>query len=299
MAQITQQYTNPATGLNSEVNLTAELIKLRLDSQTDTPKEDWCIRLSGGGVSSYVASVNNIVEDGLDGRPSSAPSGKIWTRVKTATAGATAVIPVDWTTGFVEGDVVALLKSDGTYEYAYVDAVVAATSIAVYSVQAGVAVAGFVQAVKIGDRILNVANEVYTSSLGEGSVLGLKSQLEKPGTPTFVLAQGAGNSIGVTITAPASNSATIAYYDVYVSDVAFTTIPVGQEPDSKNNASIVSAINVTTFGGGANARMFADAGAGGAIGTGTAYWVAVVAKTGTGLQDVNMSSFTVSTITTD
>jgi predicted RNase H-like HicB family nuclease len=131
----------------------------------------------------------------------------------------------------------------------------------------------------------------FVSSLARSGIFGIRSQLQRPAVPTVVLADG-GTSIDVTITAPTSNGETIVSYDIFVSDAddfSDGTIPVGVAPDVEDTTTVGSAVNVTTYKGGATE------GNGGDISAAT-WYVAVIAKTATGRYDFDQSAVVQSSV---
>lgn len=131
--------------------------------------------------------------------------------------------------------------------------------------------------------VINVTTGLLPNASGRGLnyAPGVITQYERPSSPEVSVADGTGDTVDVTITDVEEDAVT--HYDIYVykQSARPDRIEPNQQPDAvdKTVAQIASAINVSTYGGGAD---YVPSGTGGSLSSADAIWVAVVAKDGTG-----------------
>jgi len=295
------RYTKALDGTEAEVNATLSLDRVRLTTETG-PQDVPVIRASQGS-RQIILDASGIVDKLLDGRPSSPPDGLY--AIEAAVA-VTAGDPVALTDAEMvllgsptssSGFLLVMQDNAGTgMQKAIVSTVDALgtppreNQITVYGERDGSAVlSGFESDIKVGDIILfvpaaYVLANLISSSLAEDSGMGLKAYLEQPAAVTFTVAQAAGDQILVTITE--SSDTEVTHYDVYVKDSYFSEIEGSEQPDIADIASSSFSSGsyegyASTYRGGANTRN------GGNLVSGSAYYVSVVAKTGSGKRNIN------------
>jgi len=220
--------------------------------------------------------VTEAVDAILNGRRTSFRTGQVGAFLTAKEPATETAIAVDDDTGFADGDPVAIFNTSSagvptSPEYRLISGSPSGNVITLNS--------GLTAAKYKGARIVRLRG--FDVSCGTNGRGGVKSQLTAPSAPSISVADG-GSKITVTVTANDEDEAT--HYDTYVRTSRFRVIEPGWIPDDENRTSVAS-FDVTTHGGGVDA---VPDGAGGSIGSDT-YYVAVVAKNGTGRRDVDES----------
>jgi hypothetical protein len=226
------------------------------------------------------ATATGPVDDAINGRRTSFRTGLSGAFLSAKEPAGETAIAVDDDDGFAAGDPIAIFNtsSDGvptSPEYHLVDSV-AANVITL-------AGSGLTGAMYEGARIVNLADRAFDVAVGIDGRPGVKSQLTAPSAVSIAIVEDSGD-IAVTITANDEDEAT--HFDTYVRDARFRKIEPGWVPDDADRTDVASAFNVTTFEGGAD--CVPDGGGGALVSSGT-YYVAVVAKNGAGVRDVDES----------
>jgi hypothetical protein len=284
---MTVEYKDPADSAIKTKSVTMDIARFRPDSEPSVIEKVF-LKASASGYSDVYEDIDRLSSDILDGKPSSARFGITQSYIDTAfSSGGTAlsVTPAANASGnaFVVDVPCVVLSAYGTVVGYFTPTAVSADftleATGAGSLQANADIGAIVQQFK-----------VFDSPIGENAIVGIKAQLERPGTPSATVAAGAGTSLDVTITAPTTKVSTVTHYDIYASDATLLVdgtpvIEPNRTPDKADvtAASIGSAQNITTYGGGT------DAGGGTMSGT-TTYYVVVVAKDGAGQVDVNESA---------
>ena len=285
------QYRDPGTGALTDKNVTLDVATLKRYADTST-FETVCLHAKVGANEVYEHIANPSV-DLFDGKPSKPKAGVAQATLNaTVSIGGTSITTYEdaEALGIVADIPCAILSSYGVVVDYVVPSAVATSTITVPT-------SGWESVeVALDKGYLIQKLEPQESSLGDNSVFGIRSQLERPNPPTLVAADGGSQTIDVTLTVPASNAYVVKGYDIYVIDDSETFDPTNPAidpnriPDTLDTTTIGSAVSVTTYGGGA------DAG-GGTIVAGD-YYVVAVAKDGTGVYDINESALSdVKTVT--
>lgn len=222
-----------------------------------------------------------ILKQLIDGRGSNAFDEATYTTL-TAKEIAQSSIAVADESDFAAEDIVAVMnKADGS------DAElrqVASTSANTVVLETALSGTFYKNAIMVK---LDPSKLLLGMGIGFNRKEGVRSQHEAPDAPLFTVADGTGDTIDVTITDVEEDSAT--HYDIYCrQQTARPEFDPLWEPDAKDKtvAQIASAINITTYEGGAD---FVPDGGGGTLGSGNVVWIGVCAKNGTGIGDVKRS----------
>jgi hypothetical protein len=219
-------------------------------------------------------------DDAINGRRTSFGNGRVGAFLAAVEPIGETDIAVDDDTGFADQDAVAIFNTsaDGTPtspEYRLVSGSPGGNVITLNS--------GLTAAKYKGARIVRLA--AFDVACGTENRAGIKSQLQAPSAVTIAVVEDSGE-IAVTITANDEDEAT--HYDIYVRDVMFRSIAPGWIPDLENlsASTVASAVNASTFEGGADC---VPDGGGGSLGSGLTYYVAALAKNGSGRRDLDES----------
>ena len=233
------------------------------------------------GQASARQSIDDALIDVINGRRTSFGAGKVGAFLTAMSAATDTTLDVDDDTGFADGDAVAIFNSSTagvpeSPEYRLISGPPAGNVITLGS--------GLSAAKYVGARIVRLA--AYDVSVGVEGRSGIKSQLQAPTAVDISVADGGSQEIDVTITPNNEDEAT--HYDIYVRETRFRKIEPGWIPDGENiTAATVAggAVTVTTFEGGAN--TVPDGGGGSLLAS--TYYVAAIAKNGSGRRDVDES----------
>lgn len=275
------EYTDPVTGSQKTKQVTVDIERYRKDTELG-PVEDFFLKGSATGAGDVLESLNELVADILDGKPSSARYQIIQSLIDAAftAMGATLAMkgnPI--TLGFVASVPCVVMDKYGRVKDWFIP-----TSVG----------SSFLTIPTSGEAALSVNCEVnwivqkaagFASPLGENSQPGVKAQSERPTTPTAVTGSGSvSGGINVSWTKP--SDAVIQYYDIYVikADVVPTVIEPNDRPTILDRAANLasSAVNCTQrFDESDMTLKSLIAGN---------YFVGVVAKDGAGHIDINESA---------
>lgn len=290
---ITVEYTRPSDGAQMTKQVTIDIEKYRVDTEEGS-KEKFFLKGSASGASDDYIDIEDILANLLDGRPSGEQYAieKLQTYVDTAfTSGGTDLecTPDPNTLGFVADVPLVILSKYGTVLAYCIPTSIAAGKFVVPAANEGAVGCD----VPVGAIVQQLKERV--SSLGENSVLGIKAQLEQPAGVTTLAVEDAGSQT-IDMTCVASTDSVVAYYDVYVikdsqlpvPGVAPTTIEPNMVPTlaDRTAAQIVDEdgideyFHLTTY---TLTAIDADD-----------YWVIVVAKDGSGMDNINESALVVS-----
>lgn len=284
MVTINQEYVSPSTGENARTNVTIDIKRMRVGTDSTAP-ESFVLSATRAGGTEYIVDVDKIVQDALDGKPSSAQDSRVETLLRQPVLAGATVLEVVSVTGFSVGDVVAL-KSD--YDGDDVDfAVVTAvnTGLSRLTVSTDGAGTGIATAYVKNAIVQNLSNEHFGASTGSGSILGMKAQLERPVAPTAIRAvqKGTGGNRGfdVSWTPSTSHASVAALYDVYVHRRKLSSIPENYIPVYQDFTYTGSVANVKTYVDDDNIEYNLQAS--------KQYHIYLVAKSGSGQRDVKES----------
>jgi len=290
---ITVEYTNPSDGSQLTKQVTVDIEKYRVDTEEGS-KEKFFLKGSASGATDMYIDVEKVVANLLDGRPSGEDYAieKLQTYVDTAfTSGGTDLecTPDPNSLSFVAEVPLVILTKYGTVLAYCIPTSIAAGKFVVPAANEGAVGCN----VPVGAIVQQL---VYRgSSLGENSQLGIKAQLEQPAGVTTLAVEDAGSQT-IDMTCVASVSSVVSYYDVYVikdsqlsvPGTAPTTIEPNTVPSEANKtaAQIVDLDGISQY---FDLTTYALT----SISAGD-YWVIVVAKDGSGMDNINESALVVS-----
>ena len=285
---VVQRYTNPTTGIESQVTVSFTVEEVRLDDAVGSAKTP-VLKATAAGTQTAMESVEDIVTNLLDGKPSSPSSGVYACEIPEILAQSEEVLNLTATLMAQLGDPVEddylLLMSDVDE----LGEVVLVTTVAGndLSLQSASGTAGPDNDYSKGSIVINLTRSlprILSSSLGISDALGVKAQKEQLTAPTVTAAKVSGSEARIRITDAGQIRA--RYYDVYMfnvdpgDDVIINRVPDVADLDvaSLGFSGTFYDAYATTWGGGS------DAG-GGDLSSGT-YFATAVAKDGTGGADV-------------
>lgn len=286
MPSITQEYLDPATNTYKTVTVSFELKNIRMQTDSTAPV-GFAITGSVSGGTDILIDVDKIVQDAIDGKASSTQDTKTEAYTNGAVHAGDTIIPLDSVTGFVVGDVICI-KSSYTatdQDYAIITAVSSANKqITVSTDGSGTGVASAYKKYAI---VQDLTGENWGASTGNGGILGVRAQKERPSAPTNVRAlqknTGDGTrSLDVTWTESSSHTDVVKYYDVYVHRKKLTNIPENYIPVYADFAYSGSCINIKQYADDDNGLYN--------LGASKLYQIYVVAKSDVGQRDVKEST---------
>jgi hypothetical protein len=267
---INVEYTNPTTGVQSTIQVTVDIEKYRKDTE-EGAVESFFLKATATGASAIYESIDDLISDLLDGKPSKPKKGVVQALIDTK-------LEDPWTTlsvtpdadaaGFVADVPCVILDKYGSEIGWFTPSVVGSD----FTLPA------FGTDCEIGWIVQQAQN--FASSEGENSQLGVKAQLEQPSAPTGVTVTGASSPLSVAFTAPSDE--VIQYYDIYC--IKSATEPASIEPNclpSVADSVAVTGNSVTEYFDEDDMELKS-------LVTGT-YFIGVVAKDGPGMVDVNES----------
>jgi len=230
------------------------------------------------------ADATGPLDDAINGRRTSFRTGVGGAFLTAKAAASASMLVVDDSSGFSDGDPIAVFNesSDGvptSPEFFILNDVPDGTHLDLGS-------ATLAGAMYKGARVVNLADLATDVSMGIDGRPGVKSQLQAPTRVLISVDEVVGGSIRVTIEANDEDEAT--HFDSYVRETRFRRIEPGWVPDDANRdaASVATPYDVTTFEVGADC---VPDGGGGVLVSAHTYYVAVVAKNGNGVRDVDES----------
>lgn len=279
--QITVEYTNPVTGAQATKQVTIDVERYRRDTELGSV-ENFFLKGYASGNSDILEALDDLVSDLLDARPSSARYGVIQSLVDaafTALADTLYLKGNPATLGFEANVPCVVMDKYGRVKDWFIPSAVGSTYLTIPTT--GAAALGV--DVKIGWIVQKAAP--LASPLGENSQLGIKAQSERPSAPTAVTGSGSvAGGINVSWTKPAD--AVVKYYDIYC--IKASAQPTVIEPNdlpsvSDRAASLASSnVNLTQYFDEDDMQLHS-------LVAGD-YFVAVVAKDGSGMMNVNESA---------
>ena len=175
---ITQEFTDPATGLKRTAVVTLDVTKGRLATDTSSAQERSLLQATSAGKTTVYIDIDKVAQDALSGRAASGQDGHKETYMTASRAVGQTTLPVLSHSDFAAKDVIAIMDDyDGTnVEFAVVTAS-AANLITISEDGAGV---GLTYAHKKGSIVQNLKTRYMGNSLGSGGIAGIKTQLERP-----------------------------------------------------------------------------------------------------------------------
>ncbi len=261
-------FNESARGRDRNASITLDLQDVVVDGVTKP-----CVVARVPGVPATAFPVDDAVESALNGKPSGSYGASlvVTTFLSAKEAAAQTALSVVDDAGFFDEDIVAIFNVIGdSPEYRLVSGSPAGNVI---TVSVGLDADKYKGAYVV--RITGLA--FLPTGRGFNFLPGALGMLEGPTPPTVAVVDGTGDTIDVTITANDEDAAT--HYDIYVRDATFSRIEPNWEPDAADQTDLSSAINCTTFEGGADNQ---PDGGGTTLSAATKYYVAVIAKTGAG-----------------
>lgn len=283
MPSIMQEYLDPATNTYKTVTCSFELKNIRMQTDSTAPV-GFAISGSVSGGTEILIDVDKIVQDALDGKASSGQDSKSETYTNAALSAGATMIPVLSTTGFVAGEPIAIKSSYSATDTDY--ALITAVDSTNHQLTVVTNGSGLATAFPKYSIVQELSSEVWGASTGNGGILGVRAQKERPAAPTNVRALQKGSeetrSLDVTWTESSSHTDVVKYYDVYIHRKKLTTIPENYIPVYADFAYSGSCINIKQYADDDN-QIYS-------IGASKLYQIYVVAKTGSGQRDVREST---------
>ncbi len=277
---ITVEYTNPVTGAQQTAQVTVEIERYRKDTEQGAV-ENFFLKATASGAQPMLENIDDLISDILDGRPSSHRYGVVQTLIEadfTANGTTLSVKPDADDAGFVANVPCVAMDKYGNVKDWFIPTAISADFTIPATGEAALGVD-----CKIGWVVQQAKG--FASPLGENSQLGIKAQLEKPTAPTGVSGSGSvAGGINVSWTKP--SDVVIKYYDIYC--VKVSTQPSQIEPNCRpsvldRDAALASTdVNVTQYFDESDMTLKA-------LVAGD-YFVALVAKDGAGMIEVNESA---------
>lgn len=272
------EYTNPATGAQATKQVSIDIERYRKDTEQGAV-ESFFLKATASGCRPILESIDDLIADLLDGRPSGRRYGVVQAYIDTAftaNGDTLSVTPNADDAGFVaEVPCVVMDKYGHVVDYFIPSAVGDDFTIPT----SGLAALG--EDCKVGWIVQQV--KWFHSPLGENSELGIKAQSEQPSPPTGVSGSGSVSG-GINVSYTKSTDAVVKYYDIYCYK---GTKPNVIEPNAIPSVADRSAnlgssnVNLTKYFDETTMELKnLDAGT---------YYVGVVAKDGSGMVDVNES----------
>jgi len=277
---ISVEYTNPITGVQTLTQVTVDIERYRVDTELGAT-ENFFLKATASGASPIMENVDDLIADLLDGRPSGIRRNVSQSLIDTAfTSGGTtlSVLPAANLAGFVANVPCVMMDKYGNVKDWFIPTTVGADFTIPASGEGALLVDG-----EVGWIVQQAKS--FASPLGENSQPGIKAQLERPTTPSGVSGTGSVSG-GITVAWTKPSDAVIRYYDIYC--IKATVVPTSIEPNSlasvaDREASLASTgVNLTQKFDQATMELAAlDAGD---------YFIGVIAKDAAGMVSINESS---------
>jgi len=277
---ISVEYTNPITGVQTLTQVTVDIERYRVDTELGAT-ENFFLKATASGASPIMENVDDLIADLLDGRPSGIRRNVSQSLIDTAfTSGGTtlSVTPAANLAGFVANVPCVLMDKYGNVKDWFIPTTVGADLTIPATGEGALLVDG-----EVGWIVQQAKS--FASPLGENSQPGIKAQLERPTTPSGVSGTGSVSG-GITVAWTKPADAVIRYYDIYC--IKATIVPTSIEPNSlasvaDREASLASSgVNLTQKFDQATMELAAlDAGD---------YFIGVIAKDAAGMVSINESS---------